>query len=199
VGAPLGVVSGIVGYARRELVFDGAAGHAGTTPMDRRDDALVAAAEYVLRVRDTALAIPEAVATVGVIEAEPGGINVVPGRVRLTVDARAPDVERLDRLLRELDLDPLPRTEPVAMGEGLRSVLRDELGRLGLPVVELASGAGHDAGILAANGVPSGMLFVRSLAGGVSHSPDEDSDPEDIALALDVLAGALKRLGSGLE
>jgi allantoate deiminase len=196
VGAPLAVVTGIVGYAHRELVFDGTAGHAGTTPMDQRDDALVAAAEYVLRVRDAARAIPDAVATVGVIEAEPGGINVVPGRVRLTVDARAPDLERLERLLGELGLDPEPRTEPAAMDGTVRGVLREELGRLGLPVVELPSGAGHDAGILAANGVPSGMLFVRSLAGGVSHSPDEDSDSADIALAVDALSGALERLGN---
>jgi acetylornithine deacetylase/succinyl-diaminopimelate desuccinylase-like protein len=193
-GAPLGVVTAIVGYARREVVFEGAAGHAGTTPMDQRDDALVAAAEYVLRARDAARAIPEAVATVGVIEAEPGGINVVPGRVRLTVDARAPDVERLERLLTELGLELQPRTDPVALDAELRSVLAAEAARLGTAPVELPSGAGHDAGILAAAGVPSAMLFVRSLAGGVSHSPDEESSAEDVALAVDVLAGALARL-----
>jgi acetylornithine deacetylase/succinyl-diaminopimelate desuccinylase-like protein len=194
-GAPLGVATAIVGYAHREVVFEGAAGHAGTTPMDQRDDALVAAAEYVLRVRDAALAIPEAVATVGVIEAEPGGVNVVPGRVRLTVDARAPDLERLDQLLTELGLELEPRTDPVALDPELRGVLAAEAARLGTPAVELPSGAGHDAGILAAAGVPSAMLFVRSLAGGVSHSPEEESSPEDIELAIDVLAGALARLG----
>ena len=194
-GAPLGVVTGIVGYARRELVFEGAAGHAGTTPMDQREDALVAAAEYVLRVRDAAHAIREAVATVGVIEAEPGGVNVVPGRVRLTVDARAPDLERLKRLLDELGVEHEPRTDPVALDAGLRGVLAEEVARLGLPVVELPSGAGHDAGILAAAGVPSAMLFVRSLAGGVSHSPDELSSPEDVALAVDLLAATIARLG----
>jgi acetylornithine deacetylase/succinyl-diaminopimelate desuccinylase-like protein len=195
-GAPLGVVTGIVGYARREVVFEGAAGHAGTTPMDQRDDALVAAAEYVLRVRDAARAIPEAVATVGVIEAEPGGINVVPGRVRLTVDARAPDLERLDRLLRELALELEPRTDPVALDSELRRVLGAEAARLGAAAVELPSGAGHDAGILAAAGVPSAMLFVRSLAGGVSHSPEEESSAEDVGLAVDVLAGALAQLSA---
>ncbi len=78
----------------------------------------------------------------------------------------------------------------------LRTVLRDEIEARGLPVVELASGAGHDAGILAAAGVPSAMLFVRSLAGGVSHSPDEHSSDEDIALAVEVLTAALGRLTS---
>lgn len=193
-GAPLGVVTGIVGYARREVVLEGAAGHAGTTPMAARDDALVEAARYVLRVREAAVAIPEAVATVGQIEAFPGGVNVIPGRVRLTVDARAPDAERLGRLLAELELEPEPRTEPVAMDDGVRGVLRGELEARGLPAVELFSGAGHDAGILAAHGVRSGMIFVRSLAGGVSHSPGEESSPEDVALAVDVLAGALARL-----
>jgi len=194
-GAALGVATAIVGYARREVVFDGAAGHAGTTPMDQRDDALVAAAEYVLRVRDVARAIPETVATVGVVEVEPGGVNVVPGRVRLTVDARAPDIGRLERLLAELGLETEPRTEPVALDPGLGSALAAEAAHHGLDVVELPSGAGHDAGILAAAGVPSALLFVRSLAGGVSHSPEEDSSPEDVALAVDVLAATLARLG----
>ena len=194
-GAPLGIVPGLVGYARREVWLEGAPGHAGTTPMEARSDALVQAAEYVLRVRDAAREIPEAVATVGQIEALPGGVNVIPGRVRLSVDARAPDAERLERLLGGLGLDAEPRTEPVAMDEGVRAVLRGELERRDLPVVELFSGAGHDAGILAAHGVRSGMLFVRSLAAGVSHSPDENSSPEDVALAVDVLAGALARLG----
>jgi N-carbamoyl-L-amino-acid hydrolase len=82
------------------------------------------------------------------------------------------------------------------MDRGLRDLLRDELATRGLPVLELASGAGHDAGILAAAGVPSAMLFVRSLNGGVSHTPDELSSAEDIALAVDVLTGALMRLES---
>lgn len=190
-GAPLGVVTGIVGYARREVVLEGAAGHAGTTPMDAREDALVAAAEYVLRVREAALAVPESVATVGVLDVEPGGVNVVPGRVRLTVDARAPDSERLSRLLDVLGLEQEPVTPPVAMDPGIRAVLRDLVDG-----PELASGAGHDAGILAAHGVRSGMLFVRSLAGGVSHSPDEESSPEDVEAAIDVLASTLEILSS---
>ena len=76
----------------------------------------------------------------------------------------------------------------------IRGALRAGVESLGLPVVELPSGAGHDAGILATAGVPSGMLFVRSLNGGISHNPDELSSPEDIALAVEVLTGALRRL-----
>jgi acetylornithine deacetylase/succinyl-diaminopimelate desuccinylase-like protein len=192
--APLGVVSGIAGYLRRAVVFEGHAGHAGTTPMAARDDALVKAAQFVLQARDAAG--DDAVATVGTLEVEPGAVNVIPGRVTLTVDLRAPDGERLDRLARDLGLDPRPRTEPIPMDSAVRAALAEELAQLGMPSRELVSWAGHDAGVLAAAGVPSGMLFVRSLAGGASHTPDEYSSTEDVELAVEVLAGALRRLGS---
>ena len=195
--APLGVVTGIVGYVRGRRSFMGNAGHAGTTPMDGREDALVAAAEFVLRARDVASGIEGAVATVGRLSVEPGGTNVVPGFVGLTVDARAPDSDRLDRLVEALDIEAPIRTEPAVMSEEIRAALRAELERLGVPVFELPSGAGHDAGIVAAAGVPSGMLFVRSLNGGISHNPAELSSPEDIALAVDALTGALGRLAAG--
>lgn len=193
-GAPLGVVTGIVGYVRGELVLAGRAGHAGTTPMDAREDALVAAAEAILRIRDAALGIEGAVATVGQVEVEPGGINVIPGLVRLSVDARAPTASALDELVAAIGVEPGERTEPVTMGDACREALREEIAARGLPLVELSSGAGHDAGILAAAGVDAGMLFVRSLNDGVSHSPDELSSQEDVELAVDVLAGALRRL-----
>jgi acetylornithine deacetylase/succinyl-diaminopimelate desuccinylase-like protein len=195
-GAPLGVVTGIVGLARGELVFDGAAGHAGTTPMEGRRDALVTAAEFVLHVRATALGFPECVATVGRLEVEPGGENVIPERATVSIDARAPDRERLDALVAAIGFEPSLVSEPAPMDERVQAVLREELERRGLPAPELRSGAGHDAGVLAAAGVPSGMLFVRSGAGGVSHSPDEWSDPDDVALCVDVLAPALARLAN---
>jgi acetylornithine deacetylase/succinyl-diaminopimelate desuccinylase-like protein len=196
VDAPLGVVTGIVGYARGELVFEGRAGHAGTTPMSARDDALVAAAEAVLGIRDAARAIEGAVATVGQLTVEPGGSNVIPSRVRISVDARAPDGARLDQLIRAIGVEPVHRTPPAPMAEEPRRILLEEIERRGLQAIELPSGAGHDAGILAAAGVPSAMLFVRSLNGGVSHSPDELSSEDDIALAVEVLSAALDRLAS---
>jgi beta-ureidopropionase / N-carbamoyl-L-amino-acid hydrolase len=167
--------------------------------MDARRDALVDAAAYVLRVQETARALDGARATVGRVEVEPGMGNVIPGRVRLWVDARAPDRERLDRLLGELELEPDFRMEPVAMAEEPRAALRAELEARGLPVVELPSGAGHDAAILAAAGIPTAMLFVRSLNGGVSHSPEEDSSADDVLLAVDVLADALRRLATSQD
>ena len=194
--APLGVVTGIVGYARGELVFRGRAGHAGTTPMEGREDALVGAAGAILAIRDAAAGLDGAVATVGQVAVEPGGVNVIPGSVRISVDARAPDAETLDRLIAAIGVDPAQRTEPVAMGARVRGALSEELAALGLSAVELPSGAGHDAGILAATGVESGMLFVRSLNGGVSHSPDELSSDEDVALAVEVLTATLRRLSA---
>jgi acetylornithine deacetylase/succinyl-diaminopimelate desuccinylase-like protein len=189
-------VTSIVGYARGELVFEGRAGHAGTTPMAGRADALVEAAEAILEIRDAARALEGAVATVGQVGVEPGGANVIPGRVRLSVDARAPDVATLDRLVAAIGVEPAQRTEPIAMSARVREALTGEIASRGLPAVELTSGAGHDAGILAAARLEAGMLFVRSLNEGVSHSPDELSSDEDVALALDVLTSSLGRLSS---
>jgi acetylornithine deacetylase/succinyl-diaminopimelate desuccinylase-like protein len=184
--APVGIVTAIVGQARGEVVFEGRADHAGTTPMDARDDALVEAATFVLRAHDTAG--PNSVVTVGRLVVEPGATNVVPARATASVDARAPTSAELERLIASLGFEPSYRTEPVAMGGRPLTALREAAA--GAP--ELVSGAGHDAGILAAAAVPAGMLFVRSLNGGVSHSPDELSSPEDIAQALDVLAEAVR-------
>jgi allantoate deiminase len=197
-GVPLGLAMGIVGIVRGERVFEGHAGHAGTVPMEGRADALVAAAEYILRVRHSAAGIDGAVATVGQIDVEPGAVNVIPSRVRISVDARAPDRARLDRLVDELELTHSDfRLEPVPMAREPLAALRAELESRRLPIVELPSGAGHDAAVLAGAGVPTAMLFVRSLNGGISHSPQEQSAPEDIDLAVDVLAGALLRLNTG--
>jgi len=188
-GVPLGIVTAIAGQARGEVVIEGRADHAGTTPMDARADALVEAAALVLRARDAA-ATAGAVATVGRLEVEPGADNVVPARVTLSVDARAATVEELETLVAAIGFAPARRTEPVAMTgaplEALRAVVP------GAP--ELVSGAGHDAAILASAGVPSGMLFVRSLNGGISHSPDELSSDDDIELGIASLAAALARI-----
>jgi acetylornithine deacetylase/succinyl-diaminopimelate desuccinylase-like protein len=184
----LGIVTGIVGHARGELVFVGRADHAGTTPMDAREDALVKAAEFVLDAN--AAAGPGTVATVGYLHVEPNAPNVVPARVVLSVDVRAPTSYELDELVAAIAYEPDHRIEPVTWGGAPLDALRAELP----DAPELASGAGHDAGILAAAGVPTAMLFVRSRNGGVSHSPDEYSSPEDIELAVDVLARVLGRI-----
>jgi acetylornithine deacetylase/succinyl-diaminopimelate desuccinylase-like protein len=195
-GTPLAVVSGIVGYARGTLEIVGRPGHAGTTPMGGRDDALVSAAEEILRIRDLARGIHEAVATVGRIEVEPGGINVIPGRVVLSVDVRAPDDERLARLVREIGVADAGVVPATPLTGAAHDAVAAAIEARGLPVHELASGAGHDAGVLARAGVDAAMLFVRAGNGGVSHSPDEACDDEDVSVAIDVLADALRRLAT---
>ena len=133
--------------------------------------------------------MPGTVATVGRLEVEPGAENVIPARATASVDARAVDRDRLDRLVAAIGLEPHLRTEPVAMDEGIRAALREHV-----EGPELVSGAGHDAGVLAAAGVSCGMLFVRSVAGGVSHSPDEWTEPDDVAAAVDALTVTLSSL-----
>lgn len=197
-GAPLGVVTGIVATARGEIVFEGREGHAGTTPMGGRSDALVAAAEFVLRLRAAAEAVEGVVATVGRVEVEPGATNVIPARVRVSVDVRAPDSARLDAVLEAVPGE-VSRTAEVAMAPEVSAALWEQLERLGVPVIELASGAGHDAGVLAAAGIPTAMLFARSLHGGISHSSDELTAAADVELAVDALAGALARLASSVD
>ena len=191
---PLAVVTGITGLARGEIETHGQAGHAGTMPMAGRSDALVAAAELILHICDTASEIDGAVATVGRLVVEPGAPNVIPERVVVSVDARAPDPERLQELIDALGLEPTYRVEPVAMSDAVRRVLHEAIVARGLPPIRLASGAGHDAGILAAAGVECGMLFVRSQNGGVSHHADELTSDEDVDVAVEVLADALAQL-----
>jgi allantoate deiminase len=181
-GEPLGVVTAIAGQARGLRVFEGRADHAGTTPMDAREDALLEAARFILHVRECARA--GTVATVGAIEAEPNATNVVPARVTVSVDARSADASLLDALIDDIGFEVQWRSDPVQMGNAFASVLPD--------APRLVSGAGHDAMF-----VPqSSLLFVRSLNGGVSHHPDELSSAEDIALAVDALTAALARLVS---
>jgi hydantoinase/carbamoylase family amidase len=208
-GLPRGVVREIVGMSGFEVTFTGTAGHAGTTPMAGRADALSAAAAMVLELHAAAEAIEDAVATVGQLAIHPGASNVIPDRVVLTVDARAPDVARLDAL--EAAVEGTARRSAGARGCGaavrrtwrlppapMSPRVREALGRAvaatGAEATELPSGAGHDAQVFAQAGVPTGMLFARSLAGGVSHSPEENTDAVAVELAVAALAGALAEL-----
>jgi len=187
-GEPLGIVTGVIGQARGTVTFEGQAAHAGTTPMEERADALVEAARFVLHVRESAK--DGARATVGALEVEPGATNVVPERVTVSVDVRAPTAESLDALIESIGFEPTWRLDPVAMSGPPLDALRALLP--GAP--ELVSGAGHDAMVLAAAGVPTAMLFVRSLNDGASHCPDELSSADDISLAVDALTETIARV-----
>jgi hydantoinase/carbamoylase family amidase len=211
---PHGVVTAIAGMAGFAVTFTGASGHAGTVPLADRKDAFLAAAGFAVELREEALRVPGAVATIGDVRIPGGARNVVPGVVRASVDVRAPTSEALTSLV-----DAVPRlaqgaaarsgcsfetelrwlTEPVPMSAQVRAAIHESAAELNVPIVDLPSGAGHDAGILAARGVPTGMLFVRSLNGGVSHRPDELTGHDDIATAISVLTGTLARLGGAKQ
>ena len=207
--APVGVVTAIAGATRAEVRFTGRAGHAGTVPMDARRDAAPALAEFVLAVEAAGRGTPGLVATVGSLAALPGAPNVVPGAAVASLDVRhADDAVRARAVAglrdagaaiagaRGLDLDWDRRLDmpAVAMDPGLTEHLGAAVADLGLDVHRLASGAGHDAVALASL-TPAAMLFVR-CAGGVSHHPAESVEAADVAVALDVLDGFLRRLAS---
>ena len=193
-GVPLGVATSLAARSRFAFTCVGAANHAGTTPMAERHDALVAAARLVLAADRAARDEPGAVATIGQLEVEPGGSNVIPGRVTGTLDVRAPDPGRRDAVvaaitaaapgvtMQELAADP-----GVAFDAPVRAALHEAAGS---SAIDLASYAGHDAGVLAAAGVPAGMLFVRS-PDGVSHDPGEHADEADCLAGIATLERAL--------
>jgi allantoate deiminase len=204
---PVGVVTAIAGATRAELMFSGRAGHAGTVPMDLRHDAACAAAEWVLAVETAGRREPGLVATVGRLEAQPGAPNVVPGAAVASLDVRHADDAVRAAVVAALRDDAerigaargvvvgwreVMSAPAVAVDAALSEALAAAIVARGLPVVRLASGAGHDGVALSAlTGVA--MLFVR-CAGGISHHPDESVDEADVAVALDVLHDAVREL-----
>ncbi len=213
----VGIVTSIVGIRRIEIVFEGAADHAGTTPMALRQDALVAAANTVASVRRIAEQLARKgpdyfVATVGILTVDPGASNVVPGRCRLVIDARTTDpaltsrfVEAIEResaahaaaaRVRRAPFTTLSDGPPVACDPGLRDALRQSARALGLTETDLASGAGHDAAFMSRI-CPSAMLFVP-CRGGRSHAPEEWSGREQIAAGAAVVLQAVKALDRSL-
>ncbi|MFI5012727.1 MAG: allantoate amidohydrolase [Hyphomicrobiales bacterium] len=196
----LGVVTAIAGTTRFDVTVTGEAGHAGTVPMARRKDALAAAAEMIGAVEAEALRTPEVVATVGVIAALPGAINVIPAEVRFSVDLRAPAdalrhrsvaaIEgRLHAIAAErgvgLRLTPLHEAPATACDAALIEALSEALSRQGHRVFTLPSGAGHDAMAMASL-CPVAMLFLR-CKGGISHNPSEAVTVEDADAAIEVM------------
>lgn len=198
-GLPLGVVETLSGQSRLDVVLEGKANHAGTTPMNLRQDALAGAAEWIAAVEREARPVSGAVATVGRVNVIPGAGNVIPGVVAMSLDVRHPtDAVRHDlvaRLLRYADQIAAVRClkvsweqrldqAAVAMDTDLTQLLERAVESAGRPVHRMASGAGHDAMIVARR-MPAAMLFLRS-PGGVSHHPDESVLADDVDAALDV-------------
>ena len=214
----IGVVSSIVGIRRIEIIFEGEADHAGTTPLHLRRDALVAAAATVGTVRRIAKELDGEgsdyfVATVGILSVEPSASNIVPGRCRLVIDARSTDPVLTKRFVEALDRETAAAAKaahvqraafktlsdgpPVACDPDLQRALRDAAHDLGLGQADLPSGAGHDAAFMSRI-CRSAILFVP-CRGGKSHAPEEWAEKDAIAAGAAVILQAVKVLDRSLQ
>ena len=204
-GLPVGVVEGIVGIRRYTVSFEGLANHAGTTPMGGRRDALVMAAPFILAVRDIAVK-HGTVGTVGSLHLQPGTPSVIPGLVELSVETRGLSESRLDDAENDLaeaarnadsELAVLSKKPPARSDHRLLECLTSACEELGVPYQRMPSGAGHDA-MCITHIAPQAMLFVPSRRG-ISHSPEEFTDPESCITGARVLLSALLKIDAVLD
>jgi N-carbamoyl-L-amino-acid hydrolase len=208
-GIPIGVVDSIVGVRRTRIIFNGQADHAGTTPMERRRDAFLAAADYATKARDLVVKRGggRSVTNVGVVHVHPGVSNVVPARCEIVHEMRSPDAVVLEALGRacaslarrvskrrqvSVDIRPLSATSPAACAPRVQVAVEAASTELGLTYQHLYSAAGHDAQNLATV-ADSGMIFIPSK-GGRSHRVDEMSDWDAIERGSNVLLATLLKL-----
>lgn len=200
-GLNIGVVEGIVGIGWWDVTIDGFGNHAGTTPMDKRRDALLTAAKYVQMVNRVVTSEPgRQVGTVGRIQAFPGAPNVIPGQVQATLEIRDLDQAKIVRLARKV-MDEATKigaengttftfketylSTPAIMDTGVQKTIEASAKALNLTTKYLPSGAGHDAQYMAQI-APTGMIFCPSV-GGISHSPKEFTKPQDVVNGANVL------------
>ena len=211
----IGVVEGIVGIRWWDVTVEGFANHAGTTPMNRRWDAMVTAAEYILAVNRVATSMQgEQVATVGKIRAMPGAPNVIPGEVVLSLEIRDLSAAKIQRVFDEIRREgkriadarftPIRYAEidvassPAPTDARMRRIIAAAADELGLSFKFMPSGAGHDAQDMARI-TPTGMIFVPS-AKGISHSPQEFTSAQDMANGASVLLWTVLEIdGGGLD
>jgi hydantoinase/carbamoylase family amidase len=208
-GCSLGVVTSIVGQERLAVRFTGQVDHAGTTPMNLRKDAFAASARFADRFRQFILddASETLRGTIGIVKVTPNQGNVVPGEVRMGLEIRDVEEAALDRSATattrlaeqaasefgvECRIRRLLSEPPVPMAERLRQVLVQAAGATGAGWMELASGANHDAGMMARH-VPTAMLFVPST-GGRSHCPEEHTEWHHVEQGVNVLEAAVRRI-----
>ncbi len=207
-GLQAGVVQGIVGVYRWDVIVEGFANHAGTTAMRDRKDALLAAARFIDAVNRVVTSVPgRQVGTVGRINVSPNTPNVIPGKVTVTFELRDLDAAKVtglyETIRREAEgigaatgttfrLEPISANPPALTDPRVRRVVAETAATLGLTSVELPSGAGHDAQS-AAQLAPMGMIFVPSV-GGISHSPKEYTSPTDCVHGGNLLLNTVLRL-----
>jgi N-carbamoyl-L-amino-acid hydrolase len=210
-GIDVGVVQGIVGITHYEVELTGFPNHAGTTPMDQRQDAILAASEIVLAVNREVRSVSGLhVGTVGRLRVEPNAPNVVPGRVTLTVEIRDLSNDKIDMLWErirveaeeiarrqevEISHELSSRVNPAIAEPAVQETITEAASALNLSARAMPSGAGHDAQVLAGIG-PMGMIFVPSV-GGISHSPLEFTEPEDVVNGANLLLQSVLRLDRG--
>jgi len=208
-GIPIGVVTGIAGFARGQVTVLGCSDHAGTTPMHGRRDALAAAAELVLALERIARRknLHGTVATIGVLHNSPNAANVVPGKVTMVTDIRSTRlklIERAERAFQEelrrisarravdIAFSGLNHSLPVAMDAWVMGLLQEACQACGTPYHLMASGAGHDASHI--SGIArAGIVFVPSRMGR-SHCPEEWTDFEHIALGAQILEATILKI-----
>ncbi len=204
----IGVVEGIVGVFWWDVTVEGFANHAGTTPMNQRRDALLAAAKYIDAVNRIVTSMPgRQVGTVGKIQAFPGAFNIVPGKVTTSLGLRDLDAAKVQMIFEKIqaevrrieaatgtkfDFKQVNASKPAPTDARFRRVIDDAARQLGLTTKLMPSGAGHDAQEIA-NLCPVGMIFVPSRDG-ISHSPREFSEPADITNGANVLLHTLLKL-----
>lgn len=205
---PVGIVTAIAGQKRIALTFKGEAGHAGTVPMHMRNDALCAASEFILEVeRFAASHMQQVVATVGTLNIPHAASNVIPGEVTCTLDLRSPSQQVLNSCYTYLeqlgsaicqrrkvtfDWQLVQESKPVNCDANMNRLLAAAIRQSGYEVINLVSGAGHDA-VAIAPVSPVSMLFVRCYKG-ISHNPLENVELKDIAAAVDVSAAFIHSL-----
>ena len=212
-GVDLAVVTGIVGVHREQVRVIGSQNHAGTTPFRLRHDAGRAAARAAAGLRELVEGIdPDAVTNIGVMQFDPGGVNVIPGRATFTLEVRhleEPVVQRIVETFNtrlgaicaeegcRAETERLSLVPPAPMDRECMQMLEAACRELGRTPAKLWSGAGHDAAILARH-VPTGMLFVPSI-GGVSHSPRENTSDEHLVLGARALLIAVRTAAARIK
>ncbi|WP_276940625.1 allantoate amidohydrolase [Ferrimicrobium acidiphilum] len=197
--APIGLASFIWPHGRWSTTLTGTPNHAGTTRLDERDDPLQRAARFVLELGELAIA-RDAIATCGKIVVEPNAVNAIAATVRLWIDARADSPDRLAHLATDIatlaeGLGGRLVNESLTSMTAFSASLNESLGSLLENPPVISTGAGHDAGILASHGIPTAMLFVRNPTG-VSHSPAERANREDMVAGVDALISVIRGLAS---
>ena len=211
---PIGIVTSIAAPTRFRVILTGQADHSGTTPMEMRKDALVAASELIVAVEEICrryshMEKGRVVGTVGAMKIEPGVINAIPGKAELAVDIRSITTDAKKRVVRlvqaqirqiarrrkiRAEILPLREEDPVPLDKRIIRLLQECCESRNIAYEIMPSGAGHDA-MQMAKVAPAGMLFIPSRRG-ISHSPLEWSEPEDICLGAQLLLDSIIRIGN---